>query len=140
MTVSLEIKPPFAVLARKLRRFRRRVAGDLLNRVAQRTAKHTRGRIRTGKHSPDGEIWEDRKSERFAHPLLDKSGDLKRSIKAVREDKDTINMGTGLPYSAVQQFGFEERNISSRAYLGVGADDERDIKSLIDGWVRNFQL
>lgn len=138
MSIEIQVKSDLKRLANRYRRLRRRVQGDLLNRLAQRTAKHARERIRSQKRSPDGKTWEDRKSARESHPLMVKTRKLLDSIRAAREGQDTINMGTDVEYAFFHHEG--TRRMAQRQAIGVGPEDVRDLQSLIDSWVesRNF--
>lgn len=82
--------------------------------------------------SPDGEPWAPL-SPRYAarkarsHPeagLLVRD-DLLRGLLRYQVDDDELQFGTDRVYGAVHQFGWEERNIPARPYLGI-ADDDRD--------------
>lgn len=135
MSITVEVSPSFQVLRRRLNSFRSRVRGDLLNRVAQRVAKHARDRVRSSKDSPDGVSWPARKEpDRFTHPLMEKTGKLYRSIRAAREDRNTINVGSDLNYSLFHHVGTFK--MPQRQALGVGRGDETDLQRLIDDWVR----
>ena len=58
------------------------------------------------------------------HPLLEKSGRLLRSIRPRALQEDSFDLATaGVPYAAVQNYGYAERNIPARTFLGWGADD-----------------
>lgn len=137
MTVTIEVTPPFSKLRPKLNRFRSRVKGQLLNRVAQRVAKHARDRVRTEKGSPDGVSWPARKQpDRFTHPLMEKTGRLYRSIRAVRDSKESINVGSDIPYAFFHHVGTSK--MPQRQAIGVGSRDLTDLQQLIDGWVRDY--
>ena len=42
----------------------------------------------------------------------------------------SVEVGSNLVYAATHQFGDPDRRIPARPYLGLSADDERDIEAL----------
>lgn len=132
--IDVEVKHNLQLLTRRIRRLRAGVQGDLLNRVAQRTARHARDRIRTEHNSPDGEVWPPRRSgSRGGHPLMRKTGALLNSIRAARDSKTLINMGSDVPYAIFHHKG--TARMARRQAVGVGPGDVQDLQSLIDAWV-----
>ncbi len=102
MTISAEVTGDFTRLRNRVGVWRRRVEGDLLNRVAQRIGKQTRDRIRREKRSPDGTPWAPRKDNK-SHPLLQETRKMERSIKAARESKTLIKVGSDIGYDKFHQ-------------------------------------
>ena len=131
--LEIQVQSDLGRLAERVRKFRDRVKGDLLNRVAQRIAKQARDRIRTVHASPDGVPWPPRVGV-FSHPPLRRSGALLRSIRSARESKELINIGSDLEYAPFQQKG-TRRGIAAREFLGVGESDEAELQQVIDSWV-----
>ena len=73
-----------------------------------------------------GSAWPPRKDPGPTHPLLILSGDLK--VAATYGDVDRIEGGNVLvfgvslgtiPYAAVHQYGWPERNIAQREFMGI---------------------
>jgi phage gpG-like protein len=44
--------------------------------------------------------------------------------------------GAEVPYAAVQNFGWPDRNIPAREFLGVGKEEEKIIASEVERWIR----
>lgn len=90
--------------------------------------------------APDGTPWEPRQ-DRKAHPLLEKTGRLRGSLRAVpggrRRDRIDVK-AWGVPYSRVHQFGSEKRNIPRRQYLGFGAADLVDLAETAEHGLERF--
>lgn len=100
--------------------------------------------------APDGRRWAPlspvtiaRRRKGSSTPLLD-TGRLRNSI-TFRADRRSADIGTNVIYAAVQQLGARKGafgrtrrgspipwgNIPARPYLGVSADDRRDIVGLL---------
>jgi phage gpG-like protein len=75
-----------------------------------------------------GESWPLRKDPRPTHPLLILSGDLKTAAtlgNIFRTDNNELVIGVSkdtVEYAGVQHFGWPERNIAQRAYLGFSEE------------------
>jgi len=100
-----------------------------------------RGRIAEEKAGPDGAAW-DPWSERYdetreeRHSLLVAEGSLLDSI-AFFATGDEVVVGSNLVYAATHQMGgVEGTNIPARPYLGMSGDEERDIRDLVTGRLR----
>ena len=135
MSITAEVTGDFTRLQNRVGVWRRRVEGDLLNRVAQRIGKQTRDRIRREKRSPDGTPWAPRKDNK-PHPLLQDSRKMERSIKAARESKTLIKVGSNIGYDKFHQGG--TRKMPAREVYGLSAGNVDDIERLINSWVERF--
>lgn len=123
-----------------------RALGDtrpLLEAVGAVAESQTRRRLGEDKEGPDGEAWPEW-SERYArtrhrgHRLLENEGDLLDSIHYVA-GPDTAEVGSGLVYAAIHQFGGEEAGqpaLPARPFLGVGAPDAVELLDVMGDFGR----
>lgn len=81
----------------------------------------------SGSHTAAGLAWPPRKDPRLKHPLLILSGALQAGAVGPSQDHieritdDSLEFGVGgLPYVAVHQYGWPEKNIAQREYMAVG--------------------
>lgn len=136
--ITAEVTGNLTGLRGRMAQWRRRVEGSLLNRVAQRVAKQTRDRIRSEKRSPDGRPWAPRKDSSKTHPLLQGSRKMERSIKAARDSRTLIKVGSPIGYDAFLHHG--TRKMVAREIYGLSTDNIDDIEALINSWVeRNLR-
>jgi phage virion morphogenesis protein len=121
-----------------------RVGGDpgrALRPVGVALVRNTRRRIEA-ERTPDGAP--------FA-PLHPRTLARKRGLGILRElgvkggmfasltsqvEGNRLRVGTYKPYAATHQFGDARRNIPARPFLGVSAEDLRDIRETIEGHIR----
>lgn len=94
--------------------------------------------------APDGSAWPARKPPTGGWPLLNKTGALKDAATgagagAIAESGDkfatvginkSVNQG-GIPGAAVHNFGFPERNIPQREFIGVEEPALLNIEEMI---------
>lgn len=73
------------------------------------------------------EKWKKRKKPKPKHPILVKSGNLKRSIAILKTTSYTIVLGTNIPYAKIHNEGFDGEE-SVRAHTR-----KRNIKTRIGG-------
>ena len=101
----------------------REIAGHLADSVADSFDRQ---------QAPDGAPWKplkpktvrDRQRRGYgAGPILERSGDLARSILADHDETSAV-AATNLIYAATHHFGDERRNIPARPFLGV-TDEHR---------------
>lgn len=50
-------------------------------------------------------------------------------------DSDGIYYGSNMVYAAVHQWGWEERNIPRRPYLGMGSEEKKGIEDVINDFI-----
>lgn len=79
------------------------------------------------------ESWPPRKDDK-PHKLLIKTGKLKNSIY-VEQQRDSVSVGTRVPYQATHNFGDPGRNIPQREYLLVQEQDKNRIIDIIKNHV-----
>ena len=110
---------------------------ELIGDLARKSLEQTRRRFRR-RETPDGNPWPPR-VDNEPHPLLEKSGRLLRSIQPRALQDDEFSLGTaGVPYAATHQYGYAERNIPARQFLGFGANDLLEIEETTDTWLARY--
>ena len=101
------------------------------------------------KEDPEGKRWEDiaeKTRKRYeskglpARPPLVLSGILRKSLRSeVAADAHSAMVGATMTYAAVHQFGWPEKNIPARPYLGMSKADARDVTDAVaDYMARRF--
>ena len=93
---------------------------DLPGRLASTTERQTQERFGR-RREPAGKPWEARRRT-AGHPLLEKSGRLRRSIKAEGESSGAtpgVELKAPVPYGQIIQ--------SKRPFLGWGKRDQREL-------------
>ena len=117
----------------------------LLDVIGATVESQTRRRIQEEKESPEGDAWpawSDNYAARRPEgaSLLMSTDHLLDSITFLKEDKNSVAVGSNIIYAATHQFGDEDRNIPARPYLGVSDDNEkdliRDVDDYLDGLIR----
>ncbi len=116
---------------------------DLLAVVGAVVESQTRRRILEEKAAPDGSIWDDW-SDKYAatrhsgHSFLEGDGDLVDSLGWNISD-NKVSVGSNLVYAAIQQFGGDEVgiNIPARAFLGLSADNEKELIDVVEAFIAN---
>lgn len=98
------------------------------------------------KKTPDGDSWADIADSTKQYYLkkfgtmnpgngtLWRQGSLMDSITS-EVNSWSVVVGATKVYAAVHQFGWKERNIVARPYLGLGNDDKADIIGIINGFL-----
>lgn len=119
-------------LDKAMRRWRSLTEGELLNRIAQRLAKQTRRRIRTGKAAPDGAPWVPRKDDK-PHGLLTDTLALVQSIRVTRKSRQEKTIGSPLAKAAFLHRGTSK--MPARPFFGVSTENAKDLNDLISSWV-----
>jgi phage virion morphogenesis protein len=113
-----------------------------LRDIGEILVESTQRRFET-KIGPDGAAWErnspvtiERKGR--DNPLFE-HGDLVRQIRYELIGNDTLEIGSSLPYAAMQQFGGSQDefpwlwgDIPARAFLGISGDDKDTILRIIE--------
>lgn len=78
---------------------------------------------------PDGLKWDELKQKtidgrpkgkkiQYDHKILQKSGKLMQSVGTYKKGDNYVVVGSKLPYSRVHQWGYKNKNIPQRAYMG----------------------
>lgn len=104
----------------------------------------TRRRFET-KTTPDGDAWTpwseayDDTRDHDRHSLLVSDGDLHSSIQSYATGSE-VHVGSNLVYAAHHHFGGDEigSGVPARPYLGVSAQDARDIYDLVTERLRDL--
>ena len=95
---------------------------DLPGRLAETTERQTQERFGR-RREPSGKRWEARKprAKPESHPLLEKTGTLRRSIEAEGESGGTpgVELRAPVPYGQIIQ--------SRRTFLGWGRRDQKEL-------------
>ena len=94
--------------------------------------------------TPDGKKWEPLSSARIKQRLKKhKKGDMKilsdeGYLRRIHYEagKDYMQIGTNAKYAKVHQFGFKEKNIPARPFLGVNEQELRYIKGMLTSYVK----
>jgi phage virion morphogenesis protein len=139
MTVTLDGRA-LAEIDRVFARLGSDGVAQIAREVGALVERQTKDRITEEKAGPDGAAWAPW-SARYArtrsarHSLLVGSENLLESIQDYTSG-DTVRVGTRTPYSAIQQFG--GRGIPARPYLGLSADNRREIEDLVVGRVEEL--
>ena len=80
--------------------------------------------------------WAPRKDTKATHPLLIKSGDLRRNFRSVVTGPDTVVVGTKVKYAGYHQFG--TKNMPARPFFPIDEHGQltptvqRDIKDNVE--------
>ena len=144
----IEVKIDDAQIIKALQKLQA-VTGDLspaLKEIGEVLTESTKERFNTGT-DPDGQPWADNSNvtvERKGRnkPLLD-SDTLMESIRPNVIGNNILEIGTSIEYAAMQQFGGEKSefshlwgNIPARPFLGISADDERQILIILEAHLK----
>ncbi|MDR1585938.1 MAG: phage virion morphogenesis protein [Treponema sp.] len=113
---------------------------QLLHDIGEEMKSSTQDRLTSPeKKDPRGNAWKaiadkTRKyyDEKFprAKPPLWREGGLLDSVTSEAADSWSVLVGAVVEYAAVHQFGWPEKNIAARPYLGVSAQDAADIAAI----------
>lgn len=119
---------------------------DLLNRIGVEMETQTQDRF-AEKKTPDGDDWADiaestrRYYEKYARKvhypgngLLWREGALKDSITSEAHSWDVV-VGATKIYAAVHQYGWKEKNITARPYVGLSAENKVEIIEIINAFL-----
>ena len=108
---------------RDLARLGAALVGDLdteplARELAEVSERQTQDRF-SRRVDPFGRRWPQRQ-DNLPHPLLEKTGRMRRSIDTESDDEGVTVETKGVEYAAVHQWGYSARNIPQRAFLGFG--------------------
>jgi len=99
----------------------------------------TRERFNTMR-APDGTPWASlspgyaSRKRKNADLILVLNGYL-HGLLTVQTSKDTLRIGTPLPYGATHQVGDASRHIPARPFLGLSESDTQDILDALEEWL-----
>jgi phage virion morphogenesis protein len=114
----------------------------LLESIGDEIIEQTSDRLETGKRDPAGNTWKPwsdkyKKIVERKYPaasMLRREGYLQQSLD--REVNDySVLVGATMEYAAAHQFGYKERNIPARPYLGLSSENIRDLEAAIDSFL-----
>jgi len=123
---------------------------DLMSSIGVEIESQTRRRLSDEKTAPDGSAWEalsddwkerKRKGVKIGGVLVSSSGGILEFegslIDSITSESgsDYVEVGSGEPYAAAQQFGFEERNLPARPYLGLSDENMDDLAAVVNDFV-----
>jgi len=115
----------------------------LLSSLALEVEEITRERF-DSKLDPEGKSWQrladktlDYLRKRFpgAQPPLVVSGGLRDTVTSEARGAESALVGAVKEYAAVHQFGWPEKNIPARPYLGVSAADAEGLADLAENFI-----
>ena len=141
MSSALEITVLSPALAGLQARIRDVAAGmadtrPLLDALGAELVSQAQRRISEEKESPEGRAWlpwsrDYAETRHGGQSLLQSENSLLESLQqAVYPDR--VVAGSNLVYAAAQQFGFPERDLPPRPYLGVSAANEADLLAVAE--------
>ncbi|WP_421780727.1 phage virion morphogenesis protein [Kiloniella litopenaei] len=115
---------------------------ELLENVGAIIESQTKYRISDEKTSPSGEPWADwsedyAKTRTSAHSLLEGEGFLYDSI-AHEVLGDDVQIGSGMIYAAIQQFGGADvgkPGLASREYLGLSEANKSEVLEFVEDYL-----
>ncbi len=153
MSAALEISVASPALESLEARLRRLAAGmgdtePLLEALAAEVESQTRRRIEQEKSAPDGAPWPEWSGDYAAtrhggQSLLRSEGGLLDSIQSA-VSPDLAETGSNLVYAALHQLGGTAdmapgpAAVPARPWLGISADDERDLDAVIGDHFESF--
>lgn len=118
--------------------------GEVLDTIGAVVESQVRRRFSDDQEAPDGTPWKDwtdayAKTRHGSHSLL--IGDPENLLDSITHSPpsdDAVEVGSNMIYAGVQQFGFDERGIPARPYLGLSADNEDEIESVLHDWIQEL--
>jgi len=130
----------------------------MMNRIGSAVEASTKERIDLTNLAPDGNPWKpSRRALADGGRTLVKSGDLRDSIHHEASGNEVVIGPEDLPYAAIHQFGgvikpknakklafktplgmafLDQVTIPARPYLGISRDDEAEISSILEDFMR----
>jgi len=112
----------------------------LLGKIGEQAVSQTQERFST-KKDPEGNTWKalaDKTKARYSRmgkdteSILNFEGYLQLTvINNVEDGGWSVLVGSVMEYAAVHQFGFEEKGIPKRPYLGISTDNAKNITALV---------
>ena len=118
----------------------------LMKGLGTEIVEQSRSRILETQEDPDGNKWQDyadstlrglkAKGLEKVVSLLNRSGMLDRSIKVRQSGQWSVLVGSDREYAGVHQWGYKQKNIPARPYLGLSTDNIEDLNELAQQWLR----
>ena len=118
----------------------------LMKSLGNEIVEQSRTRILETQESPDGKKWQDfaaatrKYLERIGRAdsakLLNREGYLQMSIDVKQYGQWSVIVGSDREYAAVHQWGYKQKNIPARPYLGLSTDNIEDLNELAQQWLR----
>lgn len=157
---SVRIEGDISALKKQMKKLKEVNFAQVSPAIAEALRTSTMERFKGGK-DPDGKRWEtSRRVNEIGGTTLSDSGGLKKSIRA-KSDSKSVAVGTNLKYAATHQFGEKNRlirakgrgslrfmyggqwvvvkavkvTIPARPYLGINADDIKEIAGTIEDYL-----
>jgi phage virion morphogenesis protein len=142
------IGPSITVTTQQLDRMREKLVAyadrlrkpkGLASGIAALMETQVRRRIQDEKTDPEGKAWDgwadSTKAQRKANnSILLFEGRLRDSIVGKALNGNTVVVGSSMVYANVHQYGWPERNIPERPYLGLSQDNEDEIIEMVLDW------
>lgn len=135
--MQLKITADFAPITASLNRLQLRL-GDLsepMGNIGAILEASTSDRIRSTKQDPDGNDWADTKPPKPRSQILiglGMQGGMLSGITHVAS-KNSVIVGSDKHYAVYHQLG--TRKMPARSFLGLSAQDYRDIDELLSDWL-----
>ena len=147
MSTALHIElTGMAALDRFIDRLAHLDTRSLLEGVAGLIEDQTVERIAETKRAPDGTAWGPLSDKYDAWKgrcfpgigMMELHGNLRDSIETyiTSATEAEVGVGSNVKYAAAQQFGYSPRNLPARPYMGLSADNEREIDQHVNDWIR----
>ena len=118
----------------------------LMKSLGNEIVEQSRSRILETQEDPEGNKWQDyaastlkglkAKGLEKVVSLLNRSGMLDRSIKVRQSGQWSVLVGSDREYAGVHQWGYKQKNIPARPYLGLSTDNIEDLNELAQQWLR----
>lgn len=127
----------------EVRRLLDRLGADAFDELAEIAGatmeSQTRRRLQDTKRSPDGDPWAPW-SEGYARgrkgrgDLLDRTGALIDAVYS-RPTGSGVEVGSAVIYASAHQDGSPSQGIPARPFLGLGAEDERELVQIFEDYL-----
>lgn len=119
--------------------------GEVLDTIGATVESQVRRRISDDQEAPDGTPWADwtdpyANTRHGNHSFLIGEGDLLGSIdfNVGHNEVEIGSIGSNVVYAAVHQFGYPERGITARPYLGLSPENEEEIQKNLHDWIQEL--
>ncbi|MEL3907913.1 MAG: phage virion morphogenesis protein [Treponemataceae bacterium] len=117
---------------------------SLLKSIGLEMVEQSKTRITETNEAPSGEPWAwfAESTLKFLNKhemntsLLLREGELLGSLKSELKNEWSILVGACKEYAAVHQFGYDEKNIPARPYIGLSTENIDDLVVLTENWLQ----